>query len=101
MSNHQLLKVTLIGRKADMQRRRRTTMAGAAIGLFDGGLAHLELGPDRLNPPQHLGAQLAGHRFLPAVLVHQSLDRFLEAVLAQARTALVEMLVDLRVSRAL
>src|SRR5215469_4194424 len=66
--------------------------------LIDPVLGDLELGPDGLDPDQHLGAQPAGRGLGAAALVHQPLHDVFQAVLAQARAALIEMLADLVVS---
>src|SRR5450631_3386517 len=59
----------------------------------------LDRGPDFLDPGQHLDPQVAGDLVMAAVLVHQPLDRLFQAVVPQARAALVEMLADLRHGR--
>src|ERR1700735_61330 len=84
-------------RSIALSRRRAGVLLDA--GLAD--LADLDLGPDGLDPDEYLGPQLAGHCLVAAVLMHQPLDRLFQAVLAKARTALVEMLADLREPRAL
>src|ERR687887_2143411 len=51
---------------------------------------------DRLvDTGEHLVAQVLGNRIGAARLVHELLDRLFEAVLAQTRSALVEVLSDL------
>src|SRR5580658_7117190 len=57
-------------------------------------LSEFDARPDLLDADHDLRAELRGRR-LAAVLVHQALDRLLEAVLAQAGAALVQMLTDL------
>src|SRR5258708_1645927 len=60
-----------------------------SVGELDGR-------PDLLDPDEHLGPQIRRDGLASAVLVHQALDRAFQAVLAQARTALVEVLAYLR-----
>src|ERR1039458_9653651 len=67
--------------------------------LFAGQFGDLDRGPDFLDPDQHLDPQVTGDVVVAAVLVHQPLDRLFQAVLPQARAALVEMLADLRLAR--
>src|SRR6266566_1062018 len=71
---------------------------GRAAPLVDAVLGDLELGPDLLDPDEHLGPQAARSRLGSAALVHQPLHGLLEAVLAQAGAALFQVLADLRVA---
>src|SRR3984957_18136708 len=70
-------------------------------GLFARQFGDLDLdgGPHFLDPGQHLDPKVTGNLVVAAGLVHQALDRLFQAVLPQARAALVEMLADLRVTR--
>src|SRR5215467_1058503 len=53
--------------------------------------AGFDLFPDRLDPQQDLLPQVRGNLLVAAVPVHQALHDLLEAVLAQARAAFVEV----------
>ena len=59
-------------------------------------LSELDRGADFPDPDQNLGAQRGRRRVAAAVLGHQLLDRFLQAVFAQAGPALVEVLAQSR-----
>src|ERR1700722_8323099 len=66
------------------------TAAYARRALF----SNLNLGLDLPDSYQDLGAQLARRRVAAAVLGDQALHRLLKAILAQAGTALIEVLAD-------
>src|SRR5215469_16175478 len=72
------------------RRHRATghTLVGAA-------LADPQLRLDLLNPDQHLRAQFPWHKVMPAVFVDKLFDDLVQAILAQARTAFLEVLADL------
>jgi len=67
-------------------------------GKSDGSrlLRELDRGPDFTDTDQNLRAQVGGRRVAAAVLGHEPLDRLLQAVLAQAGAAFVQMLTNLR-----
>src|SRR5215469_8504485 len=57
-------------------------------------LGDLELDAHLLDPGEYPRPEFAGHLLGSAVLVHQPLHHFFEAVLPQARPALVQVLAD-------
>src|SRR6266487_2204085 len=59
----------------------------------------LKLDPDLPDAGHHLDPQLLRGLVVPAALVHQLLDDLFQAVLTQARAALVEVLADLGAAR--
>src|SRR5215469_4845470 len=64
-------------------------------GLFGEYFGALQLLADYRNPGEHLGSQLLRYCLVTAALVDQLLDEFFQAVLSQARPALVQVLLDL------
>src|SRR5262245_49893215 len=58
-------------------------------------LSELDRGADFRDADEDLGPQLGRRRVTAAVLLHYPLDRLLQAVLAQAGPALVQVLADL------
>src|SRR5579864_5926198 len=58
-------------------------------------LSELDSRADFPDADEYLGAQLGRRRIAAAVLLHDPFHRLLEAVLAQAGPALVQMLTDL------
>src|SRR5688572_3551385 len=74
-------------------RREEATRAGK--GSRDVSLRVADLDADLLDPRQHLGPQVPRDVVVAAMLVDEPFHRLLETVLAQARTALVEMLLYL------
>src|SRR5580693_8335008 len=67
-------------------------------GKSDGSrlLRELDRRPDFTDTDENFRAQVGGRRVAAAVLGHEPLNRLLEAVLAQAGAAFVQMLADLR-----
>ena len=59
-----------------------------------GGLV-LHLSPDQVDLGQDLGAEVLGHRVVPARASYDSFDRFFEPELTQTGVTLVEVLLDL------
>src|SRR6266568_2971738 len=59
-------------------------------------LGELDSGADFPYPDENLLPKLRGRRVATAVLLHHALDRLLQAVLAQAGPALIQVLADLR-----
>src|SRR5215469_2603707 len=71
------------------------TARPAGSGLLGRALADSQLRLDLLNPDQYLRAQFPWHKVMAAVFVDKLFDDLVQAILAQARTAFVEVLADL------
>src|ERR1039457_4316317 len=71
------------------------TLVGGDFGDF----GDFQGRPDLPDAGEHLDAQFARRCVMAAVLMHEAFHRILQAVFAQAWTALVEMLADLRARR--
>src|SRR5579871_6792281 len=69
---------------------------GSAAGPDRRLLGELDRGADFADADEDFRAQVGGGRVAAAVLGHEPLDRLLEAVLAQAGAAFVQVLADLR-----
>src|SRR5262249_11191832 len=72
-----------------------TVLANRNAGSGGPLLGELDRGADFPDADENLGAQLSRRGVTAAVLLHHPLDHLLQAVLAQAGPALVQMLADL------
>ena len=61
-------------------------------------LCELDRRPDFPDTDEYFRAQVGGRRVTAAVLVHEALNRLLEAVLTQAGAAFMQVLPDPRAS---
>src|ERR1035441_8924970 len=89
-------RIGLLGsRRFPIQRPTRAALVGGDFGDF----GDFQGRPDLPDAGEHLDAQFARRCVMAAVLMHEAFHRILQAVFAQAWTALVEMLADLRARR--